>query len=38
MPVPFRKIFKRPGLRRIVLPFTAALVLLGFAALILVGT
>lgn len=38
MPVPFRKIFKRPGLRRIVLPFTVALLLLFFAALTLVGT
>lgn len=38
MPIPFQKIFKRPGLRRILLPFTLALVLLGVAVFVIVGT
>lgn len=38
MPIPFQKIFKRPGIRRILFPFTAALILLGLAVFILIGS
>lgn len=37
MPLPFEKIFKRPGFRRIILPFTLGLALLAFAFFALVG-
>ena len=37
MPVPFQKIFKRPGLRRILLPFTFALIFLAVVMVALVG-
>ena len=30
--IPFKKTFKRPAFRRVVLPFTFALMLLGLAA------
>jgi len=32
MPLPFRKVVKRQGVRRFFLPFTAALLLVGFVA------
>ena len=32
MPLPFRKVVKRHGVRRFFLPFTAALLLVGFIA------
>ena len=38
MPLPFEKVFKRPGLRRILLPLTVALLLFGFAAFLIAGT
>ena len=38
MPIPFRRVFKRPGIRRILFPFTAALVLLGVAVFVVIGT
>ena len=38
MPIPFQKVFKRPGIRRILFPFTAALVLLGLAVFVVIGT
>ena len=37
MPAPFQKIFKRPGLRRILMPFTLGLILLAFVLFMLVG-
>lgn len=37
MPLPFQKVIKRPGLRRILLPFTLALVLLGFIVFLAAG-
>ena len=33
MPLPFRKVFRRRALRRFLLPFTLALVLVGVAGL-----
>ena len=38
MPMPFQKIFQRPGLRRILMPFTFALLLLAFVIFALIGT
>jgi len=35
--MPFKKVFRRPGLRRILLPFTAGLLLLGLAVLTLIA-
>ncbi len=32
MPLPFRKVFRRRGMRRVLLPFTAALVLISVVA------
>lgn len=32
MPLPFQKILRRPSMRRFVLPFTIALLLVGFIA------
>lgn len=32
VPLPFRKVVKRQGVRRFFLPFTAALLLVGFVA------
>lgn len=37
MPIPFRKTIKRPAMRRIILPFTMGLMLIGFTACIAVG-
>jgi hypothetical protein len=37
MPKPFSKVFRRPGVGRILLPFTMALFLLGFALLQIAG-
>ena len=34
MPIPFQKVFKRPGLRRILLPFTLALVFIGIVVFV----
>ena len=38
MPIPFQKVFKRPGIRRILFPFTIALILLGVAVFVVIGT
>ena len=38
MPIPFQKVFKRPGIRRILFPFTAALFLLGIAIFVVIGS
>lgn len=38
MPLPFRKTFRKPGVRRILLPFTLGLVLLGFVACNTIGS
>ena len=38
MPMPFEKIMKRPGLRRILVPFTIGLVLVGIIAFALTST
>lgn len=38
MPIPFQKVFKRPGLRRILLPFTLALVFIGIVVFALAGS
>lgn len=37
MPLPFRKTIKRPALRRVLLPFTLALAVVGVTALVAIG-
>lgn len=37
MLIPFQRIAKRPGLRRVLIPFTLALAFVGFAAFVLAG-
>ena len=37
MPVPFRKIAKKRGLRRVLFPFTAFLLLIGVTAFATIG-
>ena len=38
MPVPFRKVFERRGVRRFLLPFTMGLMLFGFVACTMVSS
>ena len=37
MPLPFHRIFKRHGLRRIILPFTLGLAFLGVTTFLIIG-